>query len=257
MSPLRLFSLCLGLCAIAVLAIAVGRAADPSTLWHIVHDQCVPDEMQNHNPAPCALVDLSHGVERGYVVLKDIAGATQYLVLPTARIAGIESAAILAPDAPNFMEDAWEARRFVAAKAPGPLAREDVSLAVNSVLGRSQNQLHIHVDCIKIDVRDALRRDRGGIGAAWKGLPEPLAGRRYIARRVLAADLASVNPFRLLADGEPGAREHMGDYTLFVAGATFGGERGFILLADRADPARGDFASSEALQDHACALAER
>ena len=35
-----------------------GRAADPDALWKIVHDKCVPDQEQNGDPAPCALVDL-------------------------------------------------------------------------------------------------------------------------------------------------------------------------------------------------------
>jgi len=247
-----------GALLLVILASFAGaRAADPSTLWHIVHDRCVPDEEHGHDPAPCALVDLSAGEARGYVVLKDLVGATQFLVLPTARIGGIESPALLAADAPNYMQDAWAARRFVAARAPHPLSREDVSLAVNSVFGRSQNQLHIHVDCIDLKVRAALARHLDAIGEAWKPFPETLAGHAYIARRVVASDLAGVNPFLLLAEAAPDARAHMGDYTLFLAGASFAGKPGFILLAERAEPALGDFGSSESLQDHACALAAR
>jgi CDP-diacylglycerol pyrophosphatase len=238
-------------------SVALARAADPSTLWHIVHERCVPNEAQHHDPAPCALVDLSHGEARGYVVLKDLVGTTQFLVLPTARVAGIESAALVAPDAPNYMEDAWEARRFVAARAPAPLAREDVSLALNSALGRTQNQFHVHVDCLRADVHDVLATHSALLGDAWAPFPEPLAGHRYIARRLVATDLAGVNPFLLLAEASPSAREYMSDYTLFIAGASFAGLPGFILLADRADPIHGDFASSESLQDHACALLRR
>jgi len=238
-------------------SIVVALAADRSTLWRIVHDICVPDEEQNHNPAPCALVDLSGGEARGYVVLKDIVGITQFLVLPIARVAGIESPQLVAPDAPNYMQDAWAARRFVEARAPAPLKRQDLSLAVNSILGRTQDQLHIHVDCLRNDVRDALDKHRGEIGDAWGPFPVPLAGHEYIARRVVAADLSSINPFRLLAAASPEVRSHMGDYTLVLAGASFAGKPGFILLADHADPARGDDASGESLQDHGCALARR
>jgi CDP-diacylglycerol pyrophosphatase len=242
---------------VVLVSFAAAHAADPSALWRIVHDRCVPDEEQSHDPAPCALVDLSAGEARGYVVLKDLVGATQFLVLPTARVGGIESPVLLAADAPNYMQDAWAARRFVEARAPRPLSREDVSLAVNSVFGRSQNQLHIHVDCIDLNVRAALARHLDAVGEAWKPFPETLAGHAYIARRVLASDLAGVNPFLLLAEAAPDARAHMGDYTLFLAGASFAGKPGFILLADRANPLRGDFGSSESLQDHACALAAR
>jgi CDP-diacylglycerol pyrophosphatase len=33
-------------------------------LWMIVHDQCVPHEQLNDDPAPCALVDLSGGEDK-------------------------------------------------------------------------------------------------------------------------------------------------------------------------------------------------
>ncbi|HUA76738.1 MAG TPA: CDP-diacylglycerol diphosphatase [Acetobacteraceae bacterium] len=238
---------------LVLLLVGTARASDPSALWHIVHDRCVPNEQQHGDPAPCALVDLA----AGYVVLKDIVGATQFLLLPTARITGIESPELLAPGAPDYMQDAWEARRFTKARAPAPLSRQDLSLAVNSVFGRSQNQLHVHIDCLRADVRDALAAHLAGISDAWAPFPVLLAGERYIARRLVAPDLADVNPFLLLADSSPGARAHMGDYTLVVAGAVFAGKPGFVLLADRADPVLGNFGSGEALQDHECALARR
>ncbi|MDE2165555.1 MAG: CDP-diacylglycerol diphosphatase [Alphaproteobacteria bacterium] len=240
---------------VLVLLWSAGARADPSALWRIVHDRCVPNQMRHDDPTPCALVDLSRGVARGYVVLKDRRDATQCLVLPTARLTGIESPALPAPNAPDYMQDAWTARRFVRARAPATLARDDLSLAVNSVYGRTQNQLHIHVDCLRRDVRDALARQRDDIGDEWRRFPEPLVGHTYIARRLIAADLAGVNPFRMLADSGPDERAHMGDYTLVIAGVAFGGRLGFILLADRADLPNGDFGSGEELQDHDCAVA--
>jgi CDP-diacylglycerol pyrophosphatase len=246
--------------ALAVLCLVAGgaaRAADPSALWRIVHERCVPNEIRHRDPAPCALVDLSQGTTRGYVVFKDRVGATQFLVLPTARIPGIESPLLLAPGAPDYLQDAWAARRFVEARAPAPLTRADLSLAVNSVFGRSQNQLHIHIDCLRPEVRAALARHLAGIGDRWRPFPVPLAGHRYIARRLLRPDLAGVNPFLLLAEAAPAVRAHMGDYTLVVAGVSFAGRPGFVLLADRADPARGNFGNGESLQDHSCALAHR
>jgi len=243
----------IGFCALLLaLAVPAARAhADPLALWRIVHDQCVPNQIDRHDPSPCALVDLAGG----YVVLKDRVGATQFLVLPTARITGIESAVLLSPRVPDYMQDAWAARRFVEERAPGQLTRADLSLAVNSSFGRSQNQLHIHVDCLRQDVRDALAQHRNAIGDTWRPFPVALAGRHYIARRLILRDLANVNPFRTLADEVPEARANMGAYTLVVAGATFGGKPGFIVLADHADPILGDRANGESLQDHACAVA--
>jgi len=78
------------------------RAADPNALWNIVHGQCVPGERGHGDPSPCAKVDLSAGEAAGFAVLKDIKGATQFLLIPTRHISGIESRALLAPGATNY-----------------------------------------------------------------------------------------------------------------------------------------------------------
>ena len=241
--------------AIAATAAPLSACADPSALWRIVHGQCAPGEAANGDPSPCLAVDAAGG----YAVLKDRNGATQVLVIPTARVTGIEDAAVLASGAPNYWAEAWAAKRYVNALAGQIIPRDELSLAVNSIYGRSQNQLHIHVDCIRADIRAALQANLAGIGPAWApfdpavGGRELLSGRRYEAMRLAGDDLAGHNPFRLLADGDPAARADMGLETLLVAPVTFAdGAPGFVLLADRASP--GDAASAEELQDHDCKL---
>jgi CDP-diacylglycerol pyrophosphatase len=225
--------------------------ADPDALWKIVHGQCVPDQMEKANPAPCAEVDLSGG----FAVLKDIHGATQYLLIPTTRIGGIESPEILAPAAPNFWDAAWRARHFVEERAGRPIPRDDLGLAVNSPYGRSQNQLHIHIDCVLPAVRDALRANEARIGPAWADLDTEIVGHHYRAMRLAGDDLGARDPFRILADGDPAARADMARETLAVIGAVFkDGANGFVLLSSRADPMRMEMASSETLLDHDCAI---
>jgi len=231
-------------------------AADPDALWKIVSDKCVPNAEQHADPKPCALVDLHGGVDQGYVVLKDLVGATQYLLIPTAKLTGIESPALLAAGAPNYFADAWRERRFTARAAQKDLPRDAISLAINAASGRTQNQLHIHIDCIRSDVRDAVQHQLAQIGDDWAPFPEPLAGHQYRAMRVVGDELAPANPFVLLAGGVPGARAAMGSQTLVVVGADFGRDApGFVILNDQADPAAGDRGSGEELQDHSCALA--
>ncbi len=234
---------------------AAAAHADPNALWNIVHGQCVPDQIAHGDPKPCAEVDLRHGIAGGFAVLKDINGATQYLLIPTNRVGGIESPLVLAPGAPNYFADAWQARRLVE-KALGHSALRDIlSLAIISELARSQTQLHIHIDCVRADVRDALRRERAAIGRRWSLFPVLLAGHRYLAMRVAGRSLAGANPFKLLASGVRGARADMGRHTLVVVGMQFAHEApGFVLLDDHADIAHGDAAGGEELQDHACAL---
>ncbi len=89
-----------------------GRAGNPDALWHIVHDRCVPNQQTHADPKPCALVDLRGGDDRGYAILKDLVGLTQYLLIPVARLMGIESAELLLPGAPNYFADAWRERGY-------------------------------------------------------------------------------------------------------------------------------------------------
>lgn len=231
------------------------HSENANALWDIVHGQCVPDQREHDDPKPCAEVDLSRGAERGFALLKDRVGASQFLLIPTARITGIESRALLAADATNYFADAWKARSFTEKALGRTMPRDTLSLAVNSKFGRTQNQLHIHIDCIATDVRDALRSERDHVGNRWSWLSRPLAHHRYRAMRVMGATLAGHNPFKLLARGLPGARADMGRYTLVVAGMQFGGRPGFVILENRADLTRGDRGSGEELQDHSCALA--
>jgi len=241
------------LLALLALLAAAGpaRAADPDALWKIISQKCVPNEQQDGEPSPCAVVDI----KVGYVVLKDRVGATQYLVMPTAKITGIEDPAILAPGAANYFADAWRERHFTIDAAERDLKRDELSLAINSMYGRSQNQLHIHIDCVTPTVKDALGRQIASIGDKWDPFPEPLAGHSYRAMRV-DGEALDANPFLLTADGIPGARANMGNETLVVVGATFaGGKPGFVILDTAADPATGNPGSGEELQDHSCALA--
>lgn len=240
----------------ALYSIAVAaRAADPNALWNIVHGQCVPDQRGHGDPSPCAKVDLSAGEAAGFAVLKDIKGATQFLLIPTRHISGIESRGLLAPGATNYFAAAWEERDRVAWRLLRPMPRETLSLAINSAVGRTQNQLHIHIDCVRADVRDALWRARAQIGRHWAPLPVLLVGHRYRAMRLDGERLDDRNPFKLLARGEPGAAADMGHHTLVVVGMWYDdGGPGFVILDDHADPAHYDFASGEDLQDHDCAI---
>jgi CDP-diacylglycerol pyrophosphatase len=229
-------------------------------IWGIVHDRCAPDQRDHADPAPCAQVSLEGGEARGFAVLKDRAGVAQHLLLPTAKVTGIEDLAVLAADAPNYFAEAWSARSFVEKRLGGPIPRDEVSVAVNSIYGRSQDQLHLHVDCLAFGVRDALRADAPLIGRTWSQRPFVFDGHPYRVMRIDGDSLAGANPFRLLAGGLPGARADMGAWTLVLTGATApDGKPAFYLLAARADPAHGLSGSGEELQDHACKdqLAER
>jgi len=175
--------------------------------------------------------------------------------MPTVDITGIEDARLLAEGAPNYFAEAWRAQTYVDARIGKTLPRQDMAVSVNSLYGRSQDLLHLHIDCLTPQSVAALAADLPRIGRRWSSAPLTLSGHPYYAIR-LGGDDPPADPFHVLAAGMPGAAKAMGAWTLVLAGATFDGAApGFILLAGRADPAHADFASGEELQDHDCAIA--
>ncbi len=233
------------------LAFAAPALADSDALRKIVIDQCAPHQQARGNPAPCAAIDLAGGA----AILKDRNGKTQLLVIPTVPVTGIESPLILAADAPNYWQAAWAARHLVEGLAGHAIPRDDIGLSINSAYSRSQNQLHIHVDCVRAEVRQALLANDGNIGTTWADLDIPLAGHRYRAMRLDGEELGARNPFKILAEGDPQAAADMSRETLSVVGATFpDGKPGFYLLSDRAALASMDMAASESLLDHDCGV---
>lgn len=242
--------------AAALLACAPARA-DRLALWHIVHDQCVAGARAGVPPTPCESVDLSQGEDLGVAILKDRVGAAQHLAIPTRQIAGIESPDLLRQDAPDVWGAAWAARGLLGARLGGlAMPRETVAIAVNSSINRSQDQLHLHIDCVANDVAAVLAFEKDNLGERWTPLPEPLAGAKYFARRLDGEALAGAAPFRLLAEGLEEAKGQMGFETLVAVGANFGdAQPGFVLLASKGDLGGGGH--GEDLQDHGCAIMGR
>lgn len=235
---------------VALLAPTVASARSLA-LWRIVHGLCASDIKLAGRPAPC----LAYDREAGWAVLKDLRGKTQILLVPTMRVSGIESPKLLEPGDPNYWQAAWEARSWFERRAGGDVSRDDIGMAINSRYGRSQDQLHIHIDCVRTDVRAVLAAHADQIGESWRPLGAKLAGEAYEARRVTGAELGARDPFRLLAEGDMAAAVDMGAETLAVLGATFASaEPGFWLLAARGGVAENPHGSAETLLDHGCAV---
>ncbi|ELY2854824.1 CDP-diacylglycerol diphosphatase [Cronobacter dublinensis] len=220
---------------------------DPDVLRRIVTQQCLPGERERHNPAPCAQVNLP----AGYAVLKDINGPLQYLLMPLWKINGIESPLLLADNTPNFFWQAWQARRWMSEKRGDTVPDSAVSLTINSALGRTQNHLHIHISCLRPDVRAQLDAAMTAIGSRWQPFPGNLRGHDYLARRITGEELSRRSPFLMLAQEVPEAREHMGRYSLALAPLKDGA---FVLLATRRNLLQLNVAHSEELQDHDCTI---
>ncbi|AMG92325.1 MULTISPECIES: CDP-diacylglycerol diphosphatase [Citrobacter] len=241
-----------GLLAVVVIVAAAGfgywkLAGNPDALRKIVLEQCLPNQLQHQNPAPCAEVKP----DAGYVVFKDRNGPLQYLLMPTYRINGTESPLLVEQYTPNFFWLAWQARDFMSQKYGQDIPDRVVSLAINSRSGRTQNHFHIHISCLRPDVRAQLDANQAKISTRWLPLPGGLRGHEYLARRVTESELAQRSPFMMLAEEVPEARERMGSYALALARQS---DDAFVLLATQRNMLAFNRASAEEIQDHDCKL---
>ena len=241
------------LAAICAALSATPARAEPDALWRIVHDACLPHVKEGEGPKPCETVYPNGGLAEGVAILKDRVGVAQMLAIPTRRISGIEDPQMLEPDAPKVFADGWKARTLVEARLGTELPREAIALAINSQWARSQDQLHVHVDCVAESVMRTLAGYRSALDDRWRPMTVPLKGRVYFARRLDSRDLEEVHVLPLLADGLEGAKGHLGDYGLAAVGADFDGTPGFVLLADSFSLEGGGHA--EDIEDHDCAIA--
>ncbi|HCQ7754897.1 CDP-diacylglycerol diphosphatase [Citrobacter sp. 50677481] len=218
---------------------------NPDALRDIVFEQCLPNQLQRQNPAPCAEVKP----DAGYVVFKDRNGPLQYLLMPTYRINGTESPLLTEPYTPNFFWLAWQARSFMSQKYGKEIPDSAVSLTINSRTGRTQNHFHIHISCLRPDVRAQLDANLANVSSRWLPLPGGLRGHVYLARRVTESELAQRSPFMMLAEEVPDARDHMGSYALAMARQS---DNAFVLLATQRNLLTLNRASAEEIQDHQC-----
>jgi CDP-diacylglycerol pyrophosphatase len=178
------------------------------------------------------------------------------LLVPTARISGIESPVLLRPDATNYFANAWEARTYVNEALHRSLPSDAIGLAINSTKSRSQDQLHIHIDCMRTNVFQTLHKNEAQIGSNWVPFKPSFFRHTYLAMWVSGEHLGSNNPFQLLAGRLPDATQDMGDRTLVVIGLTRAdGTRGFVILADAVNRQHRDSAYGEELLDHSCRIA--
>jgi CDP-diacylglycerol pyrophosphatase len=225
---------CLACAFAAPAAVAVGYR---DALWQVVRT-CAANHALTGAAFPCLEVNMSEGEERGYVILRPPLGKPDIILSPTKKIVGVEDPSLRTLAAPNYFEDAWNARGFLSDAIHRPLAHDDVALAVNSRVARTQDQLHIHLGCISGEARKTLQAIAPQLSEnKWARIEKPIHGLEFWGREVAQDTLAGVNPFRLAVEGLRDEAERRAQLTIVVAGTRLAdGRGGFILLVSRHDP---------------------
>ena len=224
-------------------SIALSYKHNSDALWKIVSQKCLPNQNQNHDPTPCRKVDLRNG----FVVLKDRNGPLQYLLMPAGKITGIESPILLNPSTPNFFAEAWCSRHYMEEKRGAPIEESALALSINSQRGRTQNQLHIHISCLRPDIRQRLDSLSGILTGLWQS--EQLGGHVYQVRAVTRDEIKKMSPFIRIANELPGAREEMYKYGIAIAALPDGRRALMVIKRNLLLMNKG---SAEELQDHTC-----
>jgi CDP-diacylglycerol pyrophosphatase len=160
-----------------------------------------------------------------YVIIQDNDRSKPqgYLLIPVARVTGIEDSQVFA--APFL--DLWESAWLWSEKYPGkPPSR--TGLAINSVIGRSQNQLHLHISCVLPDVAKTLARTKISANPA-RPTSLKLGPHQNIYWAVAVPTLEGMNsPFEIVHGIAQANKTHMKDQSVLVVGSQKG-DRYYIL----------------------------
>jgi CDP-diacylglycerol pyrophosphatase len=217
--------------ALALAAVAAYAAAnDRLLLWQIAQ-ACDTDSRWTGSPFPCLTVDRSEGMEGGHVIFRPPLLHDTVLV-PTRRIAGVESPVLASPEAPNYFDEAWRARSFVTTPGGETPAHDRQLLIVNSGVVRTQDQLHIHIGCLKPEARRRLASVAPGLSVGeWRLVAPFVPHQPFWVLRLGRTDLDGVDPFRLVFDAFDAVVNDPAELTIGVAGVTIEGQGDLVILA--------------------------
>jgi CDP-diacylglycerol pyrophosphatase len=222
--------------------------AGRDAIRQVVQNQCLVNWRTHHSASPCERIWLASPQpdSPGYAVLEDRKGGAHYLLIPIQTMSGTDSGELLDPDLPNYFANAWGARDLLSKYVGQAVPRTAVGLALNTAQTRDQNQFHIHIECVRPEVSDALHAVADQITDKWS--PITVIGSTYQAMRIADTSLEATKPFELLAQLSPNARHHIETYTLLIAGMQYKDGAGFAILTSTGPTA-------ELLLDPGCAVA--
>jgi CDP-diacylglycerol pyrophosphatase len=234
-------------------ASAHAETGDRHRLWAIVRT-CASAYRLMGVAFPCLKVEIpENNLDLGWAVLRPLK-SDDLILSPTRETPGVEDPFLQSDAAPNYFAAAWGARSFLRTADGDPPPRDQVVLAVNTRGARSQDQLHIHIGCLRPDARSFL--DAAALRMPldqWTRVGPLVPRQVWFGERVREADFARMNPFRIAAQNFVGAAQNPGRLMVMVTGARFRGEDDLLILAFF-EGAGGQFGHSgaEAFLDRSC-----
>jgi CDP-diacylglycerol pyrophosphatase len=222
--------------------------AGRDALRQVVQNQCLQNWRQHKDPSPCERIWLSSPQpdSPGYALLEDRKGGAHYLLIPIQTFSGTESGELLDSELPNYFSQAWNARDLLDSYVGHPVPRTAVGLALSTPRARDQDQFHIHIECLRPEVFDALHANAAQITGKWS--PITVIGSTYQARRISDPNLEATRPFELVAQLSPDAKRHLENYTVLISGMQYPDGPGFVILTSTGPTA-------ELLLDPGCTVA--
>jgi CDP-diacylglycerol pyrophosphatase len=212
---------------------------------------CIVAKSVTGRPFPCLSVEPDKADRPGTAVMRAPGSPSHVIVMPVRDIVGIEAPELRHQIGNILWRESLASRRHVVEALNGAITIDDVGIAVNAEGGRSQDHLHIHLDCLGRSVHTAVLTSAQHINGDWTLLPHKLQGSRFFAMRTKAVDAERFNPFDAVQT-LPSRGSRPNEIT-FVAISTGPDDpdRGHLLLAFRAPGGH-----SEKLLDHACLIAQ-
>jgi CDP-diacylglycerol pyrophosphatase len=231
---------------------ATSSFASRSALGLVV-DSCKLSAALTGAAFPCLKVVQSPRPLGAYAILREPTHRERTVLTPLADISGVEDPRLLAPDGPNYFDDAWNERSIVMSTYPGKDPWQDAALAINAATNRTQDHLHIHIGCVSTRLKTALSTHSPDIGSVqFQKISTKLAWRSFWVKFFKAESLSDINPFQVVASGVPGAGADMENVTIGVVGASpASGQRGFYILA-QVNGADNSYGSAEDVLDPKC-----
>ena len=226
-----------------MLGLALTGCSNRELLLQVTTALCVPNARLTGLAAPCRQVVE----DPGFAMLRAPGERQHFILVPLRPLRGLESPALWRPGQPNWFGLAWRQRWYLSAWGQAPVADERIALALNAPSGRSQDQLHVHLACLRPELRQQLWQLAPGIDEYWRALPVALAGSRYQARRLSETQLRATDFFQALASQPPYPLPDPRLSLAVVALPSQDAGRQFLLLAGRAGSQPGDFGSAERL----------